>query len=597
MRIRATAAAAALVMLAGTCPNARVAQDAAPDPDQPVFRVYELAGIPVRATSPDADLYRSVPSMPRLRPQATLAPWGAGYRGSDVWDIESGTAGLYQSLTAAGLAQAMESACQWESLQRITVLPQEPPRIEVHGGTADHDKLGFLLDSLRAYYAQRVNLRLYELPQPLGGCRAAAAAVGQAKARLLAAGDVAPTESLTAGTITTDTFLYRYYTLTASEAGPIADVRELSCGAEWVMGALPLEGGCIWVQARHAVVEKLDLANVRASHGTIELPKLRVRYVPLSVVLRPGEAAVLDGRYLIAAELKPGAQVALASRDDISVCAAGGFLQAGALLPTLRPGTVLECEPGAELIDDRESDYFRARQELPPAMVAARQAHEWVQRTDNVNYSGAIGPLVAMSLADVEPERRAAMIATICGHGIRQAAFQVQVYRLAAEPAVPQWAGGGLPTQAQVANFREAHAKVQAWQGVLSCVAGQVVACADGTATTYWGMTETDFTGADDRLTELPVTACDGWRSALNARDGCEGAWDLELTTDYAGPVALVAKSCKVGDVDCAMQGAVLRPVRIRFSGSLGVGEAGSVLVPAPEGKGERLLMLVQRLE
>ena len=81
------------------------------------------------------------------------------------------------------------------------------------------------------------------------------------------------------------------------------EVNDLNTGEEFVLGAVSLSDGRLWVQGWHAAMNLKEMRKFKTNAGTIELPDLSYSFAPVSAVIENGGAAVIDagpaGRFMV----------------------------------------------------------------------------------------------------------------------------------------------------------------------------------------------------------------------------------------------------------------------------------------------------------
>ncbi|MCA8914309.1 MAG: hypothetical protein KDB90_02770 [Planctomycetes bacterium] len=84
------------------------------------------------------------------------------------------------------------------------------------------------------------------------------------------------------------------------------NVRDLNTGEEFVLGAVSLSDGRLWVQGWHASMRLNQMRTLHTSAGDVELPDVSYSFAPVSAVIENGGAAVIDagqaGRFLVKAD-------------------------------------------------------------------------------------------------------------------------------------------------------------------------------------------------------------------------------------------------------------------------------------------------------
>jgi hypothetical protein len=83
-------------------------------------------------------------------------------------------------------------------------------------------------------------------------------------------------------------------------------VNDLHTGEEFVLGAVSLSDGRLWVQGWHAAMKLHQMRSAATDAGTIELPEVSYSFAPVSAVIENGGAALIDagpaGKFLVRAE-------------------------------------------------------------------------------------------------------------------------------------------------------------------------------------------------------------------------------------------------------------------------------------------------------
>lgn len=83
-------------------------------------------------------------------------------------------------------------------------------------------------------------------------------------------------------------------------------VNDLHTGEEFVLGAVSLSDGRLWVQGWHAAMKLNQMRSATTDAGGIELPEVSYSFAPVSAVIENGGAAVIDagpaGKFLVRAE-------------------------------------------------------------------------------------------------------------------------------------------------------------------------------------------------------------------------------------------------------------------------------------------------------
>ena len=72
------------------------------------------------------------------------------------------------------------------------------------------------------------------------------------------------------------------------------NVRDLNTGEEFVLGAVSLSDGRLWVQGWHASMKLNRMRSIMSSAGNIEMPDVSYSFAPISAVIENGGAAVID---------------------------------------------------------------------------------------------------------------------------------------------------------------------------------------------------------------------------------------------------------------------------------------------------------------
>jgi hypothetical protein len=181
-------------------------------------------------------------------------------------------------------------------------------RLTMQSDDAGHERVRWLLDAIKDVAAARVSMIVYRLPETtkvetpvvpaneVAGRAKGARFVGNFRGGLAEPFVLQQTEHRS---------YVADYDLNLSTEAVVAGprVNNLNTGEEFVLGAVSLADGSVWLQGWHAEMRLTRMRTAETNSGTIELPEVSYSFTPVSAVIENGGAAVIDagpaGRFMV----------------------------------------------------------------------------------------------------------------------------------------------------------------------------------------------------------------------------------------------------------------------------------------------------------
>lgn len=184
-------------------------------------------------------------------------------------------------------------------------------KLNVSADEPTHKAVKWALDALNDVARARVSMVVYRLKddaQPASPALAKGEVSGWARgARLVGNFRGGLAEPFVLQQTQHRSYVADYDLNLATEASIAAPrVRDLHTGEEFVLGAISLPDGRLWVQGWHAAMKHTAMRTTETSAGNIELPEVSYSFAPVSAVIENGGAALIDagqsGKFLVRAE-------------------------------------------------------------------------------------------------------------------------------------------------------------------------------------------------------------------------------------------------------------------------------------------------------
>ncbi|MCB9893123.1 MAG: hypothetical protein H6839_01585 [Planctomycetes bacterium] len=383
------------------------------------------------------------------------------------------------------------------------------------------------------------------------------------------------------------------------------NVRDLNTGEEFVLGAVSLSDGRLWLQGWHASMKLNQMRSLGTSAGDVELPDVSYSFAPVSAVIENGGAAIIDagkaGRFLVKAECDrviPNREMKLNNGTTLRLinCVGGmrgqnlgGFWLMRATAGTLAEDTMFPQVMLEDVVDgpyrdsalmyedELDNEWFRARC-FGPYLAVVLDSGEGLESDELAERDSLLKRLDAIPPA---PE-------TV---GVRITAFEVSD-----DAALPAGVLNGRPATADVAELRALAGGKAAFDQVSSNMLRQQVDNLQVRLAThlrgYDSQSATGVTALDPQVGTLVLGEQIRWQ----ARADEEGRLHIEVRS------GITVGSTDFDKVEFGNNGLIIERSRsalaqARLADDLLVGERMASLTPAVGADGKLVVIVVERLK
>jgi hypothetical protein len=521
------------------------------------------------------------------------------------------------------LRDSGEEARCWDSADELggtieNLLSEAGVEVDNHGGAgtltmeADangHQRVQWLLDAAKDVAAARVSMIVYRLPDnanletpvvpptEAAGWAKGGRFVGNFRGGLAEPFVLQQTEHRS--------YVADYDLNIATEA-VVAEPRinNLNTGEEFVLGAISLSDGRLWVQGWHAAMKLTRMRTMETNSGVIELPEVSYSFTPVSAVIENGGGAIIDagpaGRFMVRTEcdrvmknhelqLENGRTVRLINAvGSMRGHGLGGFwlmnptssalfedsMFPQVMLEDIQDGPYFDSAYG--LCETLDGDYLALRCFGPYLAAVVPNREEWVDNQRAELESG----IAALDAIPVAPATTA---------------VRISAYEVPDEAALPVGILNGRPSAADVAELRALAGDKASFDRVsVSALRTQVDQFEVRMAThlrEYDSSSDTGVTALDPAVGTLVLGEQVRWQ----AREAQDGRMRLEVRSGITVGAAEFEKVA-VGKDGLMVERSRSALTQSRLADELAVGERMAAISPGAGANGQLVVIVVERL-
>lgn len=494
-----------------------------------------------------------------------------------------------------------------EERKQVKLLHETGDTFEVVAPQAVHDRIEWVLGAMADITEARVGITVYRLDEAPGATttpeETAQAVKGKRLVGTLRGGLGEP---LVLQQTQHRSYVADYdFNVATDASGSVPSVRDLNTGEEFVLGALSLPDGRVWLQGWHAKATEGGMRRLETTGGMVELPRVDYSYTPVSAVVDNGGGAILDagehGRFLVRASCSRDIRNHTLELDD------GSRLKLINCLPIMRGhglGGFWLMNPNSERV---MNDGAFAQVMLDDVVdgpyndSAAYMVDELYSVYDDVH---VVGPYLGLRLPGTgEPDlmadaaRLEAMIHDI-GDAPRMVGVRISAWEIADDSGIPAGILDGRPADVDLAELRTLAGDGSSLDRISAAMLDQRTDVLDVRLSAhvrdYDSVSATGAIGYDPVIATLVTGAQVRW----TARDAGNGRVSIELRSGItAGGHEFEQVATGVGGQGFSIERSSSALTQARFSDELHVGERMAAVSPGAGTEGRLIVIVVERVE
>ncbi len=483
------------------------------------------------------------------------------------------------------------------------ICPDTFPEIDVSdttitmtGTQTDHDRFGWALERLRAFYDRKIRFSVVELAQPTqsGPVPAARAKELRAGSRPVATRRALPTELALVSAVKSFDYTSDYEIRVATSAAIHQPVlKRMHVGTELALSAAPTTDGALLVRCvrAHTRLRAVGTFDGHKPAGLVEQPDFDVDFEEGAVRLEKGESWVFGDRYLISATMERDAQPGWAPDGTFAL------LNPDFLMP--RSDTELGITPGAYGDEialgsvDEGGDFARSgpttqRYDSVPDIDEAWDIYsdEYLRLISSGAEISQFGPLLCVRWPEDAEKPKLLEIATP-----KPVALNVRRWHVQRGTPIPDDLLEGVPQAASLEKLGTpvySRRLTQFDRGVIE----------------DYQLRLTNFVAAFDASTATGVAVYDtvtrtmvsGTRLTIRVATETEAGIRLDVMYAYAPPGKITPSSAVI-PAHGQVQTATIASTALRMEGALKVGESMVEITPMPEDENTLIVLAITRVD